>query len=149
MQHSRPGCSVRQHRSDKSLFNRRTLRYLINREGHLNWSILVNFCHDIVGIGVDSVSTETIMLRCPPHLVPIHTLPHALRSRICRLTTRVRAANVIKVWVALPRALSEIIRGQWSKTIRVFWMTVRSSKVKRFVQVNKISVRLWIRHKES
>jgi hypothetical protein len=36
--------------------------YLINSEGDLNWSILINFCHNTVRIRIDSICTNTIML---------------------------------------------------------------------------------------
>lgn len=88
--------------------------YLINSESNLNWSILVNFCHDVIGIRVDSICTDTETFRLPPEQVLVYTLPCTLWCRICRLTTRVRASTIIKIWITLPEDHFEIyIRMQY------------------------------------
>jgi hypothetical protein len=76
--------------------------YLINSEGHLYRSVHGNFSHDAVGIRINSISINTEVLGLCPELVLIGTFSFTLWSRKSWLATRVRTANIIKVWIALP-----------------------------------------------
>jgi hypothetical protein len=79
--------------------------YLINSECNFNWPVLINFCHDILGIRVDRICSDTIVLWSLPKLVPIYTLFNTLWSSVCWLTTRMRTTNFIKVWVTLAHVI--------------------------------------------
>jgi len=76
--------------------------YLINSEGNLYWSVTRNFCHNTVGVRIDSICINTEVLWLRPEFVLISTLSLTLWSRKSWFATRVRTANIIKVWITLP-----------------------------------------------
>lgn len=79
----------------------RGFAYLVHCEGNFDWSILINFCHDIIDILCHPVSIDTIVLWPTPKLVLIYTLLDTSRSRIWRFTTRVGTTSIVKIWITL------------------------------------------------
>lgn len=75
--------------------------YLIYSKRDLNGSIFINFRHDIAGIMMDFIGTNTEVFWFLPEDVPTYTLSLTLWCGISRFTTRVWATSLIKIRVTL------------------------------------------------
>jgi energy-converting hydrogenase Eha subunit G len=75
--------------------------YLINCESNFYRAILVDLCHDVMRIRVYSVCIDAETFLFLPNLVLHLAFLFTLGCIISRFTTRMLAANLIKVWIAL------------------------------------------------
>jgi hypothetical protein len=82
--------------------------YLINCERDFYRAILVDLCHDVMWIRLYSVCIDAEMFLLLPNLVLHLAFLFTHRCIISRFTTRMLAALLIKVWIAL----QDIYRGK-------------------------------------
>jgi hypothetical protein len=75
--------------------------YLVNCERDFYRAILVDLCHDVMWIRLYSVGIDAEMFLLLPNLVLHLAFLFTHRCIISRFTTRMLAALLIKVWIAL------------------------------------------------